>query len=129
MAIESINPTTGERINVYDAMTDEEVATIVEETHRTFLVWKRTEYAVRATMMHKAAGILRERAVEYGTLMAQEMGKPVKDGKAEAEKWKEEHAAVVQEIDEISMEQIDLEDELNNRIKDLEAELEELQGK
>ena len=86
MAIESVNPTTGELIKTYDAMTDDHVATIVEQAHRTFLVWKRTEYAVRATAMRKAARILRERAVEYGALMAQEMGKPAKDGKAEAEK-------------------------------------------
>ena len=86
MAIESVNPTTGELIKTYDAMTGDHVATIVEQAHRTFFVWKRTEYAVRATAMHKAAGILRERAAEYGTLMAQEMGKPAKDGKAEAEK-------------------------------------------
>ena len=86
MAIESINPTTGELIKVYDAMTDEQVVAIVEQSHRAFLVWKRTEFAVRATAMRKAAQILRERAAEYGVLMAQEMGKPAKDGKAEAEK-------------------------------------------
>ncbi len=86
MAIESINPTTGECIIAYDAMTDEDVAMIVEESHRTFLVWKRTEFAVRAITMRKAAGILREGAAKYGALMAEEMGKPIKDGKAEAEK-------------------------------------------
>ncbi len=86
MAIESLNPTTGELIQAYDAMTDDHVATIVEQSHRTFLEWRRTEFAVRAIAMYKAAKILRERAAEYGTLMAQEMGKPAKDGKAEAEK-------------------------------------------
>jgi succinate-semialdehyde dehydrogenase/glutarate-semialdehyde dehydrogenase len=36
--------------------------------------------------MKRAAHILRERAIEYAVLMAQEMGKPVKDGRAEVEK-------------------------------------------
>ena len=36
--------------------------------------------------MQRAAHILRENANEYGVLMAQEMGKPVRDGRAEAEK-------------------------------------------
>ena len=37
-------------------------------------------------MMQRAAHILRENAHEYAVLMAQEMGKPIKDGRAEAEK-------------------------------------------
>jgi pSer/pThr/pTyr-binding forkhead associated (FHA) protein len=41
----------------------------------------------------------------------------------EVEAAKEEYAAIVQEIDEISMEQIDVEDELNNRIHELEDQL------
>src|SRR5437867_9658831 len=36
--------------------------------------------------MRRAAQLLREQAEAYATLMAQEMGKPVKDGRAEAEK-------------------------------------------
>ncbi len=86
MAIESVNPTTGELIKAYDAMTDDQVETFVEQTHRTFLAWKRIEFSVRTAAMHNVARILRERAAEYGKLMAQEMGKPAKDGKAEAEK-------------------------------------------
>ena len=86
MPIESVNPTTGALINTYDAMTADHVAAIVEQSHRTFLAWKRTEIAIRAAAMHRAARILRERAADYGILMAQEMGKTAKDGKAEAEK-------------------------------------------
>lgn len=36
--------------------------------------------------MKKAAGVLRDNADEYAILMAQEMGKPVKSGRSEAEK-------------------------------------------
>ena len=86
MPIESVNPTTGALINTYDAMTADHVAAIVEQSHRTFLAWKRTEIAIRAAAMHRAARILKERAADYGILMAQEMGKTAKDGKAEAEK-------------------------------------------
>jgi acyl-CoA reductase-like NAD-dependent aldehyde dehydrogenase len=40
----------------------------------------------RATLMRNAAQVLRSKAGEYAHLMAQEMGKPVRDGVAEAEK-------------------------------------------
>tara|TARA_B100000315_G_scaffold248866_1_gene279265 strand:- start:2055 stop:3422 length:1368 start_codon:yes stop_codon:yes gene_type:complete len=86
MGIESINPTTGKIIKTYDAMTPDQVKKFVEQSHRAFMTWKREEFSVRSSAMHNAARILRERASEYGTLMAQEMGKPVKDGMAEAEK-------------------------------------------
>lgn len=42
---------------------------------------------------------------------------------SEAERWKAEHQAVIQEIDEISMEQIEIEDGLKARVRDLEAQL------
>jgi len=42
--------------------------------------------AERAQRMHQAAKLLRDQAPAYALLMAQEMGKPVKDGRAEVEK-------------------------------------------
>jgi hypothetical protein len=45
--------------------------------------------------------------------------------RSEVKQWKQEHAKIVQEIDEISMEQIEVEDEFNTRIRDLEERLRE----
>jgi succinate-semialdehyde dehydrogenase/glutarate-semialdehyde dehydrogenase len=42
--------------------------------------------AERAQRMHQAAKLLRDQASAYALLMAQEMGKPVQDGRAEVEK-------------------------------------------
>ncbi len=86
MAIEAVNPATGELIMAYDAMPVDKVAAIIKEAHSTFLVWRRTEIAMRETSMRTAAKILRDRSTEYGKLMTEEMGKIVRDGKAEAEK-------------------------------------------
>lgn len=47
---------------------------------------------------------------------------------AEAARFKREHQAVIQEIDEISMEQIEIEDGLKARVKELEARLLESGG-
>lgn len=86
MAIKAVNPTTGETIKTYEEMTPARVLNVVEQSQAAFLAWKQTSFAERATLMKQAARILRERAGEYATLMAQEMGKPVKDGRSEAEK-------------------------------------------
>lgn len=48
--------------------------------------------------------------------------------RADAAHWQEEHKKVVQEIDEISMEQIEIEDELKRRVTELEARLGEGDG-
>jgi succinate-semialdehyde dehydrogenase/glutarate-semialdehyde dehydrogenase len=86
MAIDSVNPATGETVASYDEMTPEQVGEALERAHRAFLDWRRVGFAERAALMHRAAGVLRERADEYARLMALEMGKPIAGGRAEAEK-------------------------------------------
>src|SRR5262245_48896150 len=86
MALYAVNPATGETIKTYDEMTPAETGQIITQVHQTFRDWKQTSFAERAQMMRRAAQILRENANTYGVLMAQEMGKPVWDGRAEAEK-------------------------------------------
>ncbi|HEY5208545.1 MAG TPA: NAD-dependent succinate-semialdehyde dehydrogenase [Stellaceae bacterium] len=84
--IEAINPTTGQRIARYDEMSADAVAHAIERAHEQFLAWRTTAFAHRAGLMHKAAAILRANAKDYGRLMAEEMGKPIKDGIGEANK-------------------------------------------
>ena len=86
MAIESINPATGERLKTHREMPRAAVDDIVVKTHEAYLAWRRTSFGERAERMRKAAQILRANAEEYARLMATEMGKPVRDGVAEAQK-------------------------------------------
>lgn len=86
MAITAMNPATGELIKEYKEMTPAEVEDIIKSVHAAFLNWRQTDFAKRADCMKKAAQVLRRQATTYAQLMAQEMGKPVKDGRSEAEK-------------------------------------------
>jgi succinate-semialdehyde dehydrogenase/glutarate-semialdehyde dehydrogenase len=86
MAIKAIDPMSGKVVASYDEMTPTVVSGIISDVHEAFLEWRRTSFAERATMMREAAKILRGSAGEYARLMAQEMGKPVRDGVAEVEK-------------------------------------------
>ncbi|MEJ2555325.1 MAG: NAD-dependent succinate-semialdehyde dehydrogenase [Anaerolineae bacterium] len=86
MTIASVNPSTGETIKEYQEMTPEQVSSILENVHAAFLDWRKTDFATRASLMSRAARILRDHTEEYAELMAQEMGKPIKDGRAEVEK-------------------------------------------
>ena len=86
MTIATIDPTTGETIRVYTELSPGEAALIVENADNAFHSWRRTSFDERAALMRQAASILRAGADEFARLMAEEMGKPVRDGRAEAEK-------------------------------------------
>ncbi len=86
MTIQAINPATGEILSGHDEMTAQTVDRIVADVHRAFLGWRGQSFAVRAAPMRRAAEILRADASEFAELMAREMGKPVRDGIAEAQK-------------------------------------------
>ena len=86
MSIQAINPATGEVVATHDEMKPDVVAGIVESVHAAALDWRRASYADRAVPMRKAAEILRKEARDFAHLMAREMGKPVRDGVAEAQK-------------------------------------------
>jgi succinate-semialdehyde dehydrogenase/glutarate-semialdehyde dehydrogenase len=86
MQMESRNPFTGKVLRRYSEATAEEVGAAIARAHQAHLAWRRTGFAERVAPMQKAAALLRERASDYGRLMALEMGKPVRDGIAEAKK-------------------------------------------
>jgi succinate-semialdehyde dehydrogenase/glutarate-semialdehyde dehydrogenase len=96
--LQTVNPATGEPGRSYDEHTIDEARAAAERAHNAFREWRRTEFAERGAIIHKAAGILRERKGEFASLMTEEMGKTLADGRAEVEKcafhcdWFADHA-------------------------------------
>src|SRR3972149_7007318 len=86
MSMESINPATGELIRTYSPMPSSEVEKILENMQAAFLEWRETGFPERAAKMKRASEMLRQKKDKYAELMADEMGKPVPQGRAEAEK-------------------------------------------
>lgn len=86
MALEAINPATGELIETFTEMTPAETTAVVESTTVTFASWRQTTFVERSRLMHKAAAVLRKNADNYAATMALEMGKPIVEGRAEVEK-------------------------------------------
>ena len=86
MTIKAINPATGELIAAYDEMAPATVSKIIDAVDAAFGEWRSVSFADRARPMRQAGEILRREAPQFARLMAQEMGKPVRDGVAEAQK-------------------------------------------
>ncbi len=86
MKFTTINPATEEVIAEYSTMAQEKVNHIIQESHQAFLHWKDSSLSQRSTYFVQLAKVLRKNKDKYAILMATEMGKPVKEGRAEVEK-------------------------------------------
>jgi succinate-semialdehyde dehydrogenase/glutarate-semialdehyde dehydrogenase len=84
--MEPVNPTTGEIIATYNSMTGRDVEDAIESCHQTFHTWRNVSFEERAALMKKAAQRLRDNIDKYAELMTLEMGKTIKEGRAEANK-------------------------------------------
>jgi succinate-semialdehyde dehydrogenase/glutarate-semialdehyde dehydrogenase len=86
MAIETINPSTGERLCQYPSLTDRDIADKLDVASRAARSWRETPIEERTDVLRRAAELLDERAIEYGRLMTLEMGKPIRAAVDEAKK-------------------------------------------
>ena len=86
VAISTINPATGEEIESFDELTDEQVEEKVQRAADTFREYRKTSFEKRSRMLVRAAEILEEEAEELGRIMTTEMGKTYVSAIAEANK-------------------------------------------
>jgi len=86
MAIETLNPATGELVERFAEWSREQVEATIAATHRAAAAWRGVPMAERAPLMHGAAAVLRAGKEEYARTMTLEMGKPIREARAEVEK-------------------------------------------
>jgi succinate-semialdehyde dehydrogenase/glutarate-semialdehyde dehydrogenase len=84
--ITSVSPTNGRILAEYPETPPGDVARHIETAARLQREWEGVPIPERATPMMRLAEILEERAKDLAGLMADEMGKPLAQGAAEAEK-------------------------------------------
>jgi len=86
MTVASINPTTGETLETFAETTPAALERVLDQALAAYQSWSRCSYAQRAQAMREAGRLLRERKTQHARTMALEMGKPLMQGEAEAEK-------------------------------------------
>lgn len=86
MAIASINPATGETLQTFESLSQEQLDAKLQLAHETFRNYRRNSFAERAQMMLRAGEILEAEKKDFARVMALEMGKPINGGVQEAEK-------------------------------------------
>jgi succinate-semialdehyde dehydrogenase/glutarate-semialdehyde dehydrogenase len=80
------NPSTGESLGAPTFMSAADAEALVQRANQAWMSWSETSFETRASLLTGLATVLRERAPELAALAAREMGKPVAQGEAEAQK-------------------------------------------
>ena len=83
MAIQTINPATNKVEKTFTEMTEEDIDKAVAQSAAAFEGWKKTDYKKRAAILHKVAGLLREKKKVLAKMITLEMGKLVAQAEGE----------------------------------------------
>lgn len=84
--IQSINPYTKEIIASFQTLDSINLTQTIDKTAERFQEWKQLDYKDRSILFIKMAELLRKNVDKYAVLITNEMGKIIKESKAEIEK-------------------------------------------
>ncbi len=97
MPIAVTDPTTGEVLETFDPLTDEQIEAALAQAASTFTTYRRTDPAQRAAWLSAAADLLDAENEDAASTMVTEMGKTLASARAEVTKcaaglrWYAEH--------------------------------------
>ena len=83
MSIKSTNPATNKIVKTFEEMTEKAVDKAIAQSAATFEEWKKTDYKKRSEILHKVAGLLREKKKDLAKMITLEMGKLVTQAEGE----------------------------------------------
>ena len=86
MPFTSHNPATNQMIQSHASWDIRLLEQALEKAHSAQQSWALTSFARRAEMLRNAATLLRAQLEQYATLITLEMGKPLREARAEVEK-------------------------------------------
>jgi succinate-semialdehyde dehydrogenase/glutarate-semialdehyde dehydrogenase len=86
VSLQSVNPATGAVLETFEETSPAELDRIIARADAASREWRVLPVAARAERLRAAGRVLRERKDAYARTMALEMGKPLAQGVAEAEK-------------------------------------------
>ena len=84
--LDSIDPATGSKIASYEESSPDDCLAAVRAADEAFRSWREVDFQGRGALMERAADLLERDKDRLAGLMADEMGKPLAQGRSEAEK-------------------------------------------
>jgi succinate-semialdehyde dehydrogenase/glutarate-semialdehyde dehydrogenase len=83
MAYQSINPYNGKTLKTFEQLTDKQLEDRLASASTCFQTWKHKTYAERATIVAKAAELMRAHVDDFAKLATLEMGKRIDEARGE----------------------------------------------
>ena len=83
MTYQSVNPYDGKILKTFEGLTDRQLESALETAETCFESWRHTTFAERATVVAKAAAIMRARIDEFARPVTLEMGKLIDQARDE----------------------------------------------
>jgi succinate-semialdehyde dehydrogenase/glutarate-semialdehyde dehydrogenase len=83
MSYQSVNPANGKVLKKFKEMTDKQLETALKTAATCFETWRHKTFAERATIVTRAATLMRERADEFAKPVTLEMGKLIAEARGE----------------------------------------------
>ncbi|TGD71828.1 NAD-dependent succinate-semialdehyde dehydrogenase [Mangrovimicrobium sediminis] len=83
---QATDPTTGTPLKAYPALDKAGLDQAVAAAQATFRDWRKVGYAERAALLNRVADLLEAEQDALAVIMAEEMGKPLAEGRGEVQK-------------------------------------------
>jgi len=82
----SFNPYTDSVIEEFEEYSESNLKQLLIQSGDAFEKWKRTKFGYRKSLLNKVSGLLMKNTKKYAESITAEMGKPIRESKAEVEK-------------------------------------------
>src|SRR5581483_3894999 len=108
MTLTTSDPASGEQLASYNETTEAGIDAILDRAAAAAARWRETPASERAEGLRRFAAALRERSEDLALLATREMGKPLRDSRAEIEKcawsceWFADHGPAMLEPEPIA---------------------------
>ena len=86
MSMLSINPATGQTLQSFATWQTDEINTVLSQVESAQADWAALSFEQRSQMMRNLAQVFRQNSENYANLITEEMGKLLKEARAELEK-------------------------------------------
>ena len=86
MGMSTVNPVTGEKVKTFETWGESYLNEVLQGCSERSETWQATTMEERCHLMLNAAKVIRSRSEELATMITQEMGKLIREARAEVEK-------------------------------------------
>ena len=86
MKFKSLNPYNNQEVGEYISLSEQELKVKLDKSQIAFASWRKVSLKERCLLIKKAGQVLRDNIEEYANMITLEMGKPIKESRAEISK-------------------------------------------